>query len=423
MKKIITVAILGCGNRGTMFAESFKNRSDRFKVVSLCDRNPVQIEKIHRLYGLEETKDYFSDTEFFKEKRADAVVIATDDRYHVEQCLKAMELGYGILLEKPISDRRDEVETLLEKQEQTGCNVVVCHELRYAPGFQKCAEMLRSGVVGDLYAIDASERAVYWHWAQAYVRGVETLLSPDVSAPAILAKCSHDLDLIQAYAQSECDTLTSVGDRYFFTKKNAPKDATERCLDCPHVNDCPYSAKLVYVDSWHKAGEPKYGWPYNKASLEAPFTEEALLKGLRTRPYGKCVFRCNTDLVDHQFVQMRFKNGVKASLKMVYGSEPGRRIAFYGTYGEIVLDERSDEIEIMVYGKEKETIRINTLTEQGNAHGGGDGILIDEWYEVLIGTQKPKTTLRESLESHLMGIAAEESRKSGGASVKVHGDE
>ncbi len=420
MKKTVTVAILGCGSRGTMFAGAFKSRNERFEVVALCDWNPLQIEKIHRLYGLETTKDFFSDTDFFNEKRADAIVISTDDRYHIAQCVKAMELGYTILLEKPISDRRDEIETLLDKQRLTGATVVVCHELRYGGGYVKCAELLRSGIIGKLYAIDANERVVYWHWAQAYVRGIETLSSPEVSAPAILAKCSHDLDLIQYYAQSECDTLTSIGGRVFFTPENAPENATERCLDCPNINDCPYSAKRIYVDSWHNAGEPKYDWPYNKASIEAPFTEELLFKGLRVRPYGKCVFFCNTDLVDHQLVQMHFKNGVNASLKMVYGGEPGRRISFYGSYGEIILDERSDEIEIMVYGEKKRTVKINTLTEQGNAHGGGDGKLIDDFYDIVIGEKKPQTSLIESTESHLMGIAAEESRKNGGVLVKVH---
>ena len=147
-----------------------------------------------------------------------------------------------------------------------------------------------------------------------------------------------------------------------------------------------------------------------------------LFQIIRETVFGKCVFD-NEILyhVDNQFVQMYFKNGVKASLKMVYGNEPGRRLAFYGTYGEIIMDERTDEIEVMVFGKEKEIISINSLTEDGNAHGGGDGALMAELYPILIGEQKSRTPLKESIESHLMGIAAEESRKNGGVLVKVHG--
>jgi predicted dehydrogenase len=165
---------------------------------------------------------------------------------------------------------------------------------------------------------------------------------------------------------------------------------------------------------------PKYGWPYSKVSLQTPLTKESILDGLKTSVYGRCAFLCEEDQVDHQFVQMRFKNGVTASLKMCYGAEPGRRLVFYGTDGEIIMDERSDTIAIMPYGKEKEIIRINTLTEDGNSHGGGDGVLIREMYNILSGTTKPTTPLSESVECHLMGIAAEESRKQGGALVPVH---
>ena len=418
--KRFTLAILGCGNRGTMFARAFQVLKEQFEIVAFCDKNPSQIKRIHTLYGFEKVVDYYSNEEFLKEKRADALVIATDDRYHVPQCLRALELGYDVLLEKPISDNRKELYALLDMQKKTGRKVVVCHELRYGAGYIKCAELLKSGVIGKLYAIDASERVVYWHWAQAYVRGMENLADPSVSHPAILAKCSHDLDLIQSYAQSKCDTVSSIGSRFFFTPEHAPDGATEWCLDCPHIQTCPYSAKRVYVDAWHEAGEPVYGWPYNKATLDAPFTEEKLLAGLRTRAYGKCVFFINRDLVDHQFVQMRFQNGVTASLKMVYGATPGRRITFYGTHGEIQMDERLDELSVMPYGGATQTLSLCTIVEGGNAHGGGDGVLIRSFYGILTGEIPPLTSLEESLECHLIGIAAEESRKRGGELVVVH---
>ena len=189
MKRRFTLAILGCGNRGTMFARAFQALSDEFEIVAFCDWNPAQMQRIHTLFGFENVKDYHSAEEFFQEKRADALVIATDDRYHVPQCLRALELGYHVLLEKPVSDQREEVTALLEMQKRTGKHIIVCHELRYGAGYIKCGELLKSGAIGKLYAVDASERAVYWHWAQAYVRGMENLPDPTVSHPAILAKC------------------------------------------------------------------------------------------------------------------------------------------------------------------------------------------------------------------------------------------
>ena len=416
--KKFTVAVLGCGSRGACYINHMKKTPDRFEVVALCDWNEEQLKKTHSLFGLDNTVDFMDATEFLSEKRADVLVIATDDRYHVPQCVKAMELGYDILIEKPLSDDRAELKLLLETQQKTGRKVVVCHELRYGAGFKMCKELLEEGVIGELYAIDASERVVYWHWAQAYVRGIGASL--EKGHPAILAKCSHDLDLVQSYAKSECETVSSVGGLRFFVPENAPEGASERCVDCKHIESCPYSAKRIYIDAWHKAGEPAFTWPYNKASLHNPTTEEALWEGIREGVYGRCAFKCPVEKVDHQLVQMHFKNGVDASLAMVYSAEAGRRLSFYGTHGEILMDERDGCIKVMPYGEEVKVINLSSLVEGGNMHGGGDGALIKELYGILTGEIECRTPLKESIESHLMGISAEESRLNGGVLVKVH---
>lgn len=417
-KKTITVAVLGCGSRGAAFIHTMQRLGCAFEVVALCDWNIEQLRKTHNLCNLENTCDFLDSEVFFQTKRADLLVIATDDRYHVPQCVRAMQLGYDVLLEKPISDSREEIAELLAVQKQTQRKVVVCHELRYGAGFRKCAELLQSGAIGTLYAINASERVVYWHWAQAYVRGIGASLAK--GHPAILAKCSHDLDLIQAYAKSECETVSSVGSLRFFIPENAPQGARERCIDCPHKDSCPYSAKRIYIDGWKQRGKPDFRWPFNKVSLQTPNTEESLLEGIKTGVYGRCVFLCPVEKVDHQLVQMHFKNGVDASLSMVYGAEPGRRIVFYGTHGEMTIDERREEIELARYGEEKQIISLKTLLEGGNSHGGGDSVIIRELYGVVTGELQAETPLEESVESHLMGIAAEESRLQGGVLVKVH---
>ena len=419
MKKY-TVAVLGCGSRGCAYAEQIKQYREDFTFTALCDVNPEQIERIKRQIDTTDIMSFTDVEEFLEEKRADALIIATPDRDHVPQAVKAMKLGYDILLEKPISDSREEIEELLRVQQETGCKVIVCHVLRYAPGFQKCAEILNTGKLGKLYAIDASERVLYWHWAQAYVRGIGA--SIELGHPAILAKCSHDLDLIQSYAQSECDIISSVGGLDFFKSENAPQGATERCLDCPHQDICVYSAKKIYVDAWHKNGEPVYAYPFSKVSVLYPHTEERIREGLQNGEYGQCVFKCKVDKVDHQMVQMTFANGVKASLKMVYAAAAGRRLTFYCTYGELVFDERNETIEVRAFGEQPEIIQAGMLKEGGHAHGGGDHVLAMDFCDLVSGTKDCPTTLRESLECHLMGIAAEESRKDSGKLVEVHQD-
>lgn len=412
-----TIAILGCGARGTVYAEQLKQHPAGFRFTALCDENPLQLTRIQQRLGFQ-VPTFADAEEFLREKRADALVIATHDRFHVEQAVKALYLGYDVLLEKPVSDSREEIAALLKAQEETGRQVIVAHVLRYAPGFRKCAEILQSGELGKLYAIDASERVVFWHWAQAYVRGIGNTL--EHSHPAILAKCSHDLDLLQSYAGSPCTSVTSVGGRDFFVPQNAPEGATERCLDCPHRDTCNYSAKRIYIDRWHASGEPVHSDPYRRVDLVYPTTEAGLLRALREGRYGICAFRCPLDQVDHQLVQMTFDNGVKASLKMVYAANAGRRLTFYCTEGELIFDEREQTIQVLPFFKAGRVIDVKMILEQGAAHGGGDAVLSKEFGDLVAGTADCPTTLRESLECHLMGIAAEESRRQNGALVQVH---
>ena len=417
MKKF-TVAILGCGNRGLSYAENMMKTKDRFEIVSLCDPNPLQIEKMKRVLALESIGTSLDPEEFFKQKRAEVLVIASPDREHVPQALRALALGYDILLEKPISDSPEELEALVKAQKEYGGKIIVCHVLRYAPAYVKCDELLKSGAIGRLYAIDANERVAYWHWAQAYVKGMWANM--ELSHPAILAKCCHDLDILVGYAGSECDTLSSVGSLAFFKPENAPEGAAERCYQCKHKNTCPYSAKRIYIDAWHEAGEPRFVWPFNKISLVCPTAEENLIEGIKTHEFGRCAFKQKVDMIDHQMVQMTFKNGIHASLKMTFAATSGRRITFYGTYGELVLDERMDQIQILVFGKAPEIIRISDLIEGANGHGGGDEMIVRDLYGMLTGESDMKTSLAKSVECHLMGIAAERSRKNGGSLERVH---
>ncbi len=415
--KNISVAVLGCGNRGQCYTRLLLQDKERFTVKAICDTDKEKIRVMEKLFNIDCEK-YTDEDEFFEKKCADLVIVSTPDRCHVEEAVKAMRLGCDVLLEKPVSDDRNELNKLLNVQKETGALVMVCHVLRYGAGYRKCKELIDSGTIGRLYAIDASERVVYWHWAQAYVRGIWA--RKENSHPTILAKCSHDLDLLQYYADSKCDTLSSIGELGFFKKENAPKDSTERCVDCPHINVCAYSAKRIYIDAWINKGKPDYMWPYYRACTTNPITEEGLYEGIRTGEYGKCAYKCQVDFADHQLVQMQFENGVRASLKMVFGAEPGRRISFYGTMGEIILEEREDTITVMPFGKDKEVIKIGAMIEGGHAHGGGDSKLINELYGMLTGESELITSLERSVECHLMGIAADESKDNGGTLVKVH---
>jgi hypothetical protein len=205
-----------------------------------------------------------------------------------------------------------------------------------------------------------------------------------------------------------------MGDLAHFKAENAPVGSAERCVDCAVEKDCPFSAKHIYITLWKNMESPEDRWPFN-VLVNPPLTEEKLMKAIEEGPYGRCVYHCDNNVVDHQQTIMTFENGVKATLTMTgftYGG--GRRISFYGTLGQIVLDESAGSITVAPFEKDMEVIDISDLSEKGYAHGGGDKGLIDKLYDMLSGATTATTSFDASVESHLMGICAEESRLKGG---------
>ena len=419
MSKIYTVAIIGVGARGAFaYGDKIHKASDRFKIVAICDINEERLHRMGERFNVPVEQRFNTDTEFFKEKRADMVLIATPDTAHYGHALSAFKLGYDVMCEKPLSDNREKCLEMLNAQKASGKKALVCHVLRYAPAFVKTFELLHSGAIGKLIAINALERVAYWHQAHSYVRG--NWRNTDVAAPMILAKCCHDLDLLQYYAESKCVSVSSVGDLVHFKAENAPEGATSHCVNCPHKETCPYSAYLLYYKKWQAMGCPENTWPAN-VLVAPPLTEEKLLAHLAEGSYGRCVYRCDNNVVDHQLTTMTFENGVKATLTMTaYTADGGRRYHFHGTMGELILEEAENRIIVHKYGKEAEIIDTKSLIEGGYGHGGGDQGLVNQLYSILSGENAAATSFEASVESHLMGICAEESRLAGGKLVYLH---
>ncbi len=411
-----TVAILGCGNRGAETYGRLLHGREEFRIVSLCDRDEERLSYYGGQFSVGAGELFSSEERFFEKKRADLLVVATMDADHVRQAVKGLALGYDLLLEKPVSDRREELEELLAAQKKYGGKVVVCHVLRYAPAFVKTAQLLKSGEIGTLVSIQALEQVAYWHQAHSYVRG--NWRSRAETAPMILAKCCHDL--LQYYANSRAETVSSVGGLTWFKPENAPEGAAKRCTACKYLETCPYSAKRIYVDGWKRDGCLPNLWPQIQITSDYPLTEEKLCRAIEEGAYGRCVYFCDNDVVDHQLTEIAFENGVKATLTMTaFTAGIGRIMRFFGTLGEIVLDEEADVVSLKRFGGKREDFRISALGEIGSGHGGGDQGLVDTLYEVLCG-KEGETSLVRSVESHLMAICAEESRLKGGACIRVH---
>ena len=419
-RKIVTVSIIGLGGRGgEAYGRYISLLKNKFKITHVCDINETRLHKYGEIFEVSTENRFDDEDKFFEKKWSDLLIIATQDRMHVRMAKKALELGYDIVLEKPISDDVEELKELTKLAHEKNRKVIVCHVLRYTVFMRKLKELLNAGAIGQLVSIDHTENVVFWHEAHSYVRG--NWRNTNVAAPMIMAKCCHDLDLIQDFVGCRCESVASMGNLFYFKPENKPEGSADRCTDCKFVNTCPYSAKRVYVEMWKNVGTPENIFPFNLITDVCPLTEDALMKAIKEGPYGRCVFACDNNVVDNQTVIMQFENGVTATLKMeAFVKDGGRDIRFFGTEGELVLCEAEGTITLKKYFGGDTVWKLTDLTDDLEGHGGGDHRMVDSIYEIMTNESEDLTTsIDKSVESHYMALAAEESRVNGGRLVEL----
>ena len=421
MPQPVTFAICGCGDRGLEAYAPYQDlHPGRMKITAGADVRPERLAMLRARYGVPEEMCFPSDQALLAQPRlADAMIVATQDRQHVPTALAALDKGYHVLLEKPISPSLAECRALLQKAHETGRAVVVCHVLRYTRFYAALEAILRRGDIGRLETIDAIEHVAYWHHAHSFVRG--NWRRSDETSPMILAKSCHDMDILRWLAGEPCLKVQSFGALDYFKADSAPAGAAERCLDgCRCKDGCPYDAEKIYITD-PRTGIRGRGAPWPCGVLASEPDEGKIWDALRTGPYGRCVFHCDNDVVDHQTVNLEFANHIHATFTMTAFTQDCRRtIKVCGTLGEVEGDMGRNVLHLRRFGRPEETI---DLREEGGAysgHGGGDFGLMESFCQLIAqGGGAGLTGVDASVESHVMALAAEASRLDGGRCITL----
>ncbi|GKI16637.1 oxidoreductase [Oscillospiraceae bacterium] len=406
----VTAVVLGAGARGRVYADYAKAHPEEIRIVAVAEPKADRLARFARDYGVPEAACYTDWAELLAQPRlADAALICTMDHLHYAPCMEAIRQGYQILLEKPMSPSAAECAAMQRAAEEKGVVLAVCHVLRYTPFFSKIKQLIDGGAVGEVQVIEQTEHVCYWHQAHSFVRG--NWRRKDESAPMILAKCCHDLDLLSWMAGAACRSLSSYGGLAHFTAEHAPAGAPARCLDgCPASESCPYYAPKLYLTE-------NTDWPTDTISVDMSL--EARTEALRTGPYGRCVYRCDNDVVDHQVVAMEFENGIAATLTMTaFTPRLTRTVRVMGTKGMIEGDLEQCTVTLQPFGGEAQTFSAEVLGANAYGHGGGDVGLMHDFVLQVRGGGEGRTSAKQSLESHLMAFAAEQARV-GGAAVEL----
>ena len=448
------ILLIGAGNRGAeVYGEWISNHPNQLQITAIAEPIESRRKAAAEAHGIPPERQFTSWEEALsKGKIADAAIICTLDPQHTAPALKALGCGYDVLLEKPMAARLADCVALVQAAEKHGRLLQIAHVLRYTDFFQRIHQIVQSGELGQIITVSHRENVSAWHMAHSYVRG--NWRRSDQTSPMILAKSCHDLDILYWILGNRAKTLSSVGNLKHFKPENAPTGAPQRCLDgCPAAESCPFYAPAIYMEL-----EPIYeglanaqnkgirlaghmmqrspgvvrvaaaiapalrqiteykGWP-RSVITDNPTDLTSLYEALENGPYGRCVYHCDNDVVDHQIVLMEMENGISLSFTMHgHSFEEGRTIRIDGSQATLLGKFGFNHTFIEMHdhrGERCERIDMPNNVEQGG-HGGGDKGLMEHFVKALEGVQDAAlTNARASLESHLMAFAAEEARLKG----------
>jgi predicted dehydrogenase len=406
----VDAVLVGAGNRGRYTYGAWAlAHPDRLRIVALAEPDRERRGAFAAQHGLGPGQ-CFDDWKPLLDapRRAAVAIVATSDTLHVEPVLAALARGYHVLLEKPMALDAADCVRIVDAAERAGALLQVGHVLRYTPFYAKVHEVVASGVLGDLVTIDMKEHVAFWHMTHSYVRG--KFRNRRIAAPIVLAKTCHDLDLLAWFVGRPARSVASFGGLRHYRAELAPAGAPARCSDgCPVQASCPHDAVRFYVDPDERLARL---WPWTDVSHDP--SREARRRAVESGVYGRCVYRCDNDVPDHQVLALLFEGGTSASFAMHgHGSRETRTIRITGSRGELRGVLQDGILEVTRHGSfDVERIRIESSPF---GHSGGDDGLLAHFTDAVAGGAGSDLLAsgRASLESHFIGFAAELARETG----------
>lgn len=407
MKKL-TVALIGAGGRGRVYTNEMLKMPEKYQVVAVVEPVDERREYAKQKHGITENMCFTHWDDFFKlGKVADIAVIATMDKDHFEPVMGAISLGYDILLEKPVSPDPAECKKMADYAAEKGVKILVCHVLRYAPLYITMKKAIDDGLIGKIVSVNHEECVGNIHQSHSFVRG--NWGNSTKSSPMLLQKCCHDLDILQWLIDKKCKKVQSFGKLTYFTRENAPVGSPEYCYQgCPVADTCPYNAVKIYLD---EDSEYKDDWYRRHAAGIPDPSYEKMKEIVETTQYGKCVFKCDNDVVDHQTLNLLYEDDITLTFTMTAFNKGGRNTHIFGTKGELYASDGKIEVYDFITKKTSEVpVIIPNKDEFG--HGGGDYGTVCALYDYIMGTYtgNAASDIGISVENHIVVFAAEKSR-------------
>ena len=373
------IAVIGFGQRGYCYVGMIR-RTPNAELAAVCDTDADRMAAFARELNIEDIPRFTSVSEMLKNCDIDAVVITTPDFSHRDCAIACCEAGKHIMLEKPMAPTAAECRDIIRSCAENNCLMQIGFVLRFHPVFRKVIEIVRSGKLGKVLNIVSNEYIGVMHGA-SYMRRWHRKTAN--SGGFVLAKCSHDLDIIATVADSKVRRVAAFGSLDFFT---TDKLKHRYCSECPDT-ECRFRFKGEFVRMT----------PEEKAVPSA-------------KPFDLCVYNEDKDLVDHEVAIMDFDNGIKASFALhLFAEVPKRTICISGTDGILYADTAEECIHV-TYSNGTPAENIPCPQQNSSGHGGSDQSFLDEFISCIQSGRAPRADHMAGLASTVIGNAIEKAR-------------
>ena len=405
----VTFSVVGLGGRASAYLNALQEfYPNEHQVVAVADPDPVKQARARDEYGLQDNQIFDTDLALMEESRlSDVAIIATQDKLHLRDIRGLLAKGYDLILEKPVATTLEELQEIAAISESFPEQMVaVCHVLRHTRFFGEIKKILDSGCFGPVVSVQHNENIGYYHFAHSYVRG--SWNNEETSGPLTLTKSCHDMDiLLYLLGDTHCRSISSFGGLSVFNREHYnPETMAPMCVDCPQNATCAYSATRLYSSGKIKSVV------FDLSSVDK------VRENLGNSPYGKCVYHCDNNVVDHQSTAIEFDNGVTATFNLsAFSAKVNRSLKIMCQFGEIRAIEKPYLIETTDFRTDETTVLELDIHDRG--HGGGDKAFVKDFMESYLHGAPFNSTLEQAIESHVMALLAEESRKENGNGKSV----
>lgn len=398
----VSIVAIGAGNRTNKYLEYVRKNPDKARLIGVVELNDLRRQKVADEFDLDASCCYTDYRDFFRSPlKADAVMICTPENKHFEPAMLAIEAGYHVLLEKPIAQTLEECLAIGEAARRKNVIVSVCHVLRYHPYFIKLKELACSGELGNIISINHCTSVGVDRATHSFVRG---LWSREADTnPMLISKCCHDIDFLLWLTKTRCRKITSFGSLRWFRSKNAPEGSAERCIDCKVEAQCPFSAVDLY--------RVRRDWISNFDIPQGKTIDQVIEDELREGKYGRCIYHCDNDVVDHQIVSMEMDSEVTINFSMdLFTLKDHRKTHICLTEGEI--DGNETLLRVRRFRGGAETVYDFSNLSHQPFHAGADLDIVADFIDAIHSEEKYlRTSIDLSVESHRICFEAERSRK------------